>query len=230
MIKILRYEKKDNENLCQYKIKEENDRISLFYKDDHQEHEAFFSKKDRGIYELIIVEGIEENELILSKKYDFIGRVGTKSGYKRKGEKIGQIFIGSKEIIFALNYVYDDIKPYENIIMPENKSMTSVFRAISEEYKELTDSFFLKQKMIDKTNIYNSITYLESQVDCLTRAILKLYKENDTLKNILKKADEYSVLNIKEERAIIEEIERDKKNVRILQKEYYKNKSEQRND
>lgn len=225
MIKILRYKKEDDKDSYQYKIKEENNRISLFYKNDHQEYEIFFSKKDLGIYELIIVEGIEENELISSKKYDFIRRVGTKSGYKRNGEKIGQIFIGAKEIIFALTYPCDDIKPYENIIMPKDKSMTSVFRAISEEYKELTDSYFLKQDMIDNTNIYDSITYLESQVDCLTRVALKLYKENDTLKNILKKADNYSVLDIKEERAMIEEIERDKKNVRTLQKEYYENKS-----
>ena len=70
-------------------------------------------------------------------------------------------------------------------------------------------------------DIYNTVTYLESQVDALTRLILQLTNSNSEAAKILRKADKYSVLDIKDKDKILQELETDKKNVRDMQKEYY---------
>ena len=75
--------------------------------------------------------------------------------------------------------------------------------------------------MMKSVDIYNTVTYLESQVDALTRLVLQLTNSNSEAAKILRKADKYSVLDIKNEDKILQEFETDKKNVRDMQKEYY---------
>ena len=132
--------------------------------------------------------------------------------------------MGRVDILIGLTYGCDVVDGLENITIEEGESMTNAFCKASIEYPEAIKPFFSKTEMIEKVDIYNSVTYLESQVDILTRMMLKLYNENDELKSLLSEADRYSVLDIKSHDSILREIADDKKNIRELQKEYYDKK------
>lgn len=88
-------------------------------------------------------------------------------------------------------------------------------------YKNRAEHFNKKCDVMKSVDIYNTVTYLESQVDALTRLILQLTNSNSEAAKILRKADKYSVLDIKDKDKILQELETDKKNVRDMQKEYY---------
>ena len=68
---------------------------------------------------------------------------------------------------------------------------------------------------------YKSIAYLEVQVDILTRILLATLPEDSKYSKVLKAADEQSILDIKPEDALLEEITDGKARVRELQQKYY---------
>lgn len=228
MIKVLRKDRqKDDTDTFYYQIQERKNFFRLFFRNGEIEKEVLFNKKETAgkIYDILIVEGREKTDVLLDEKYTYISRSEPKDSYVRAGQKLGRVFFGKIDTIFALTYPCEEVKNCENIVLTdEEESMTGSFRRISEEYKEYTDKAFSKYDMIDHVDIYNSITYLESQVDALTKIALKLYKENDILSSILKEADKYNVLDIKDKDNIILEINQDKKNIRDLQEKYYAKK------
>lgn len=80
----------------------------------------------------------------------------------------------------------------------------------------------LKSAMLGVVDQRDSVSYLEAQVDILTRLVLELHKDDGRpLTQILRKADEYSVLNIKSEEALTNEFMNKKAWVRTVQKDYY---------
>lgn len=83
----------------------------------------------------------------------------------------------------------------------------------------------LKCDMLGVVDQRDSVSYLEAQVDILTRLVLELH-QGDTrpLTEILRKADEHSVLNIKDEDALVNEFVSKKAWVRTVQKDYYEAK------
>ena len=80
----------------------------------------------------------------------------------------------------------------------------------------------LKSEMLGVVDQRDSVSYLEAQVDILTRLVLELHKDDERpLTQILRKADEFSVLNIKDEAALAAEFTSKKAWVRTVQKDYY---------
>lgn len=80
----------------------------------------------------------------------------------------------------------------------------------------------LKSDMLGVVDQRDSVSYLEAQVDILTRLVLDLCKyDSSTLLEVLRKADEQSVLNIKGEEALTKEFTQKKAWVRTVQKDYY---------
>ena len=77
--------------------------------------------------------------------------------------------------------------------------------------------------IVKEVDIYDTVTYLEAQVDALTRLVLALASNmNDTDEyNLLKEADKYSVLDMKTLDNLVKEIKEDKGNVRKLQSKLY---------
>ena len=83
----------------------------------------------------------------------------------------------------------------------------------------------LKSEMLGVVDQRDSVSYLEAQVDILTRLVLALHKDdNSPLIEVLRKADEHSVLNIKNEEALAKEFTAKKAWVRTVQKDYYEAK------
>lgn len=77
--------------------------------------------------------------------------------------------------------------------------------------------------IIEWADIYNTVTYLESQVDALTRLVLQLTNKECDETNILKEADKHSVLDIKTIDNIKNEFIEDKANARKRQTNFYTN-------
>lgn len=83
----------------------------------------------------------------------------------------------------------------------------------------------LKCEMLGVVDQRDSVSYLEAQVDILTRLVLALHQDSkSSLIEILRKADEHSVLNIKDADALSKEFTAKKAWVRTVQKEYYEAK------
>lgn len=80
-----------------------------------------------------------------------------------------------------------------------------------------------RENIIEWTDIYNTVTYLESQVDALTRLVLQLTNKECDEVNILKEADKHSVLDIKTIDNIKNEFVEDKANARKRQTNFYTN-------
>lgn len=78
-----------------------------------------------------------------------------------------------------------------------------------------------KGEFLKQVDVYNSVSYLEAQVDVLTRALLELLPDGNSYKEVLRKADSYSVLNIKPIEDIDKEFTESKKKFRDNQEGYY---------
>ena len=224
MIRILKNKPRLTSKKNVYVIDENENSIKLIMRDESKEYSISLDKRDsRGkIYNVVVIEDDSGESAIAYEKYGYISR--SLSSYS-SAKKLAQIFFGDVDIIIALTTNCEEIPGYENIEIEQDESMTGAFCRISQEYSEAVKSSFAKQQMINDIDIYNSITYLESQVDALTRVALKLYKENDDLKNILLEADKHSALDIKDKSHILKEMSEDKKKIRELQKKYYEAKS-----
>lgn len=84
----------------------------------------------------------------------------------------------------------------------------------------------LKCNMLGVVDQRDSVSYLEAQVDILTRLVLELHKDDTSeLVNILRQADEQSVLDIKGTDALSKEFLKKKAWVRTVQKDYYEEKA-----
>lgn len=164
-------------------------------------------------------------ELRVSPMYEMTSRYYSASANQNEEYKLCRVSIAPdcKDIVVFLEKATDYTCPdAENIAMPKGTlTKTQIIQQYSPFYKERCDYIHKKVAMMKSVDIYNTVTYLESQVDALTRLILQLTNSNSEAAKILRKADKYSVLDIKDEDKILQELETDKKNVRDMQKEYY---------
>ena len=83
----------------------------------------------------------------------------------------------------------------------------------------------LKSDMLGKIDQRDSVAYLEAQVDVLTRLFIQLHPElKGDLIEILRCADERSVLNMKNKARLLKEFEH-KADVRKVQADFYERKA-----
>ena len=141
-----------------------------------------------------------------------------------------------KNVIILFKYHTNKIGNVERIPFDYiNYTGVGILKKHSEFFKKLHDKYTTKSKMINQIDQYNSIAYLESQVDILTRLVLKLLsanniidEEKEILAGILSKVEENSVLDIKDIESVMKEFE-NKKHVRELQRKYYEDKQKNLN-
>lgn len=135
----------------------------------------------------------------------------------------------ASEIIFFLRIA--TYKPeYENAEYIDyeyeyEKSFAYRMSNASDFVKDKVERYYEKRKnVIEDVDIYNTVTYLEAQVDALTRLVIRLasdkYSNTDEMQ-ILKEADKYSVLDIKTISNMVQEFKGDKGNVRKRQTNLY---------
>jgi hypothetical protein len=111
----------------------------------------------------------------------------------------------------------------ENIEMVYGEHpMTYYLMQESAWFKELVRKTQIKSGLIKNTDVYRSVSYLEAQVDVLTKLVLALAADKDLDGySLLEEAAKYSVLNIKPTSAVMQEFSENKKHMRELQEAYY---------
>lgn len=116
----------------------------------------------------------------------------------------------------------------ENIVVDECVTKAGALRNFSQFYYDKAERYKLKYQLISKIDIYNTISYLEAQVDSLTKLVLSLLdkekltdEEKDNLSNILAESDKFSVLDNKPVNDILKEFS-SKKLAREVISEYRK--------
>lgn len=88
--------------------------------------------------------------------------------------------------------------------------------------KEKISRYRVKNETVVRwVDVYDTVSYLEAQVDALTRLVLKLTNQQGDEIAILKEADKYSVLDIKPIENIVHEFKEDKANARTKQTAFY---------
>ena len=128
--------------------------------------------------------------------------------------------------IIQVIHGHEEIEGFENIVEDEDPSlrMYNLVRRDPEAAKYMKKTR-LKCDMLGVVDQRDSVSYLEAQVDILTRLVLELHKDdNSSLVGILRQADEHSVLAIKGEDALVNEFLKKKAWVRTVQKDYYEAK------
>ena len=138
--------------------------------------------------------------------------------------KIARISISddAKDNLVYLNQAYN-LKSNNFEIAPLDKNkitISGIMKQLSPFFAKRFNQWKNKSKIMNTVDIYDSISYLEAQVDALTKLVLKLTTDDSEEKKILTAADSSSVLNIKSEDSILKEFQ-NKKLVRDLQKGYY---------
>lgn len=153
---------------------------------------------------------------------DILDNMFFKSRTQHPHETIFRVlFEPDGNILIALLKPYHAIEGFNNIEMDNNKTVLGAFVDNSPWFAERYALIRKKAELLNLTDVYKSVSYLEAQVDVLTRALLSLLPNNSSLYETLQKADEYSVLNMKPLSDIQKEFTESKANFRALQEEYF---------
>lgn len=117
----------------------------------------------------------------------------------------------------------------EFLQLSKGKTVSGSLLECSPVFAQQHEKFMRKAKMVGAIDQYNSIAYLECQIDVLSRivrAMLSQIKPDiaDDLIEILERADGLSVLDVKDRDKVLAEFN-NKQHIRSLQREYYNEKS-----
>lgn len=116
--------------------------------------------------------------------------------------------------------------PIESVDLGVNYSVDELFFSKCSEIHEKMTKWNAKIDLQNKVNDYNSISYLEGQLDVLYKIVEKLIEKTGTdvseYKELLDSVDSNSVLTLKDIKVVTGDILDDKSNVRKAQTEYYK--------
>lgn len=100
------------------------------------------------------------------------------------------------------------------------KDITRYICGQSPFYTEKFEGYRAKLEIAKRADIRDSVSYLEAQVDALTRAVLSGMSEDTEARRVLEAADKYNIMEIKSETRLVAEMKH-KANIRNLQSSYY---------
>lgn len=226
-IKILHWEApqpKEDAQFPKYSIKTENNKLFVEYSVPYNKvfrkgnFEIDLSIKEK-VYDIFLFESYGFKTDIV-EAFTYCNRQGYTTNYLDK-KKVARVIIDDKgNVIVVLVFATNDIKGFENITMKASEYPASHYvREICPWFINLQNKTGIKADLVRKLDVYKSIAYLEAQVDLLTKIVLE--KGTPEMINALEKADEESVLNIKNMDAVIKEFTENKHYVREGQKVYY---------
>lgn len=184
-----------------------------------------------NIYTLVLKDD-EKNKFVFKsiKMFEYVQRgIGQYVSIVPPDIVVGKIvFEKNGDILIYLSLPADPAQGFNCIeVNTAERSSTSYIIENSLLYLQALENYSSKKTLIEQIDIYNSITYLESQVDAITKLLLSVIEPtaiSSDLNDILQAADTHSVLNIKSKEKIAYELHTDKKKIRELQEAYYATK------
>ena len=135
---------------------------------------------------------------------------------------VGRVHVLSDgNIVMYIKSHYDNIEGVENVILKEGQSSISAMVDQYPEIKQLHKDITAKRDFLNDIDTLDSISYLEAQVDILTKIILDSgIIKNDEFKEILQDADTVGIYQYNDKQKLLNKI-KDKKAFRKLQLKYY---------
>lgn len=173
-------------------------------------------------YDIFVIE-TDTFEFRVVPSYEYCNRNGFgTNAFDRK--KVARVVVDDVGDIFVvLIFACEDIDGYPNVEMVFGEHPASWY--LKQECTWFANRWAeaaKKSSLIRGVDEYRSISYLEAQVDLLTKLVLSLAKDKDLDGyTLLEEANKYSVLNIKPDADILKEFEENKKGFRTLQEVYY---------
>ena len=174
-----------------------------------------------------IIQTDERNKQIV---YPHFGRTTSESATRTYGKSFDENFLArvcfetNGDINIFLFHRIDNVSGFKNVIVKPDETSVGVLVKNSKVFAEGYKKHKIKAKMLGNLDSFNSLAYLEVQVDALTRALLQLQesgKISEDIVDLLQVGDKASVLNVKRLEKCEEEITKHKTNVRNLQKKFY---------
>lgn len=230
MIKVFHWklENKENNNksIPSCNIELNNNNLIINFSVPHREEYisksvSFNTSINSKVYDVFFKETTGYDSIDIIDMFEYCDRNGFDINNNRD-KKIMRVIIDDKSDVYIIfHYQSLDIKGVENITMTKGKPSSYYARKYCVWFEELQKRVSKKYKMVKHLDCYASISYLEAQVDILTRILLNTLDKDSEYYNVLKKADEKSVLNIKPSDDLINEFIEQKSKVRKYQEQYY---------
>lgn len=170
------------------------------------------------------------NELFINKIFNFVDVNTFKVSYQTNKNQINmvRVIINDDASDVSAFLLLDTSLPEGAGWTPLSRSencLTGHMKEKSEYFSNLISKRKIKAKMVNDVDIYASVSYLEAQVDILTRALRSILPETHELCPLIIEADSHSVLDIKSPEKIASEFNGDKDKIRRLQATYYAEKN-----
>jgi hypothetical protein len=171
-------------------------------------------------------------EVYIAPMYELASKYRELQEVKNNAVPIARVFIPSTEdtvLVFLERPCNFTSTEFEWLKVEPSKTTTSgILIALSKEFGGIIKRHIRKRDTICDIDIYDTVTYLEAQVDALTTLVLNFIKVGDIAKvkladalKVTQEAYKYNVLNVKSADKAIEEIGKDKKAVREMQGELF---------
>lgn len=141
---------------------------------------------------------------------------------------VGRVHVLSDgNIVIYIRSHYDNIDGVENVILEEGQSSISAMNEQYPEINQLHKDITTKRDFLNDIDTLDSISYLEAQVDLLTKIILDSgIIKNDEFNEVLQDADTVGIYRYNDKEKLLNKI-KDKKAFRKLQLKYYQDIEQQ---
>ena len=238
MIKILYYPldpyewqtEKDVQYPVEYSVVDNEDTLDFkflcnFYGQSEELSLSFNKNESKGkCYQVNFYRFDTSGELLVTEAFkilnnDDFSKSGSSSNIKGL---LKLIFDPEGNIVIFLMQRYREIEGFEcKSVDTSTKSTIGYMCEANEWFKERFSLYRKKGEFLRNVDIYKSVSYLEAQIDILTKALISLLPEDSKMLPYLKQADNYSVLNIKPVEDISKEFTQSKSEFRKQQEKYY---------
>ena len=134
---------------------------------------------------------------------------------------VGRVHFESDRILIYIRSHFSDLDGVTNISMTESESSVQAMGNYSDEAAKVFNQLTVKRDFLNEVDALDSTSYLEAQVDILTRIVLASgLADSDELAEVLTKADEYAIWRSNSKEKLLSKMD-DKKSFREKQLAYY---------
>lgn len=225
---------KEQKSKTVYSVNMDNSTIKISFSTDYRgtnvNKEAVISVPEyKGRVARVTLQTIwKPAEVYIAPMYELSSKYREFQEVKNNAFPIARVFIPKEEncVLVLLEQPTDfNNTQFESMAYDSSvHTKSGIMIDSSDEFHQIIKRHIRKRDTICKLDIYDTVTYLESQVDALTLLVIDLLNGRQFTKNelsnavkVLQTSNVYNVLNIKPIDKILTEISTDKKDVREMQ-------------
>jgi hypothetical protein len=233
-LKQLTEGQKDNPDISAYKVTREENVLTIGiaceYNGRTVDREIAIDTEGKagGVWQIVMADADEYNEL---KAGEIFGQAGDRFSFfkaKVEGAKMAEVAFEKNGDINIFLYCHCPTERVDfsdvTALSLEDKTYMKHAAENSPVYAEKLAAYNLKGKFLNRVDAHNSIGYLETQTDVLTRALLDILPAGHPLYNYLKEADQKSSLTADEPGKVLSKLYGDKGVFRAKQAKYREDK------